>query len=137
MQTSLGGIEDNSRDLPVMQTYDRIQAAFPSEGSMELVVVKADDVTAPKVVSAIESLEDKAAKRPGLYEGSATLDVSKDQTVATLLFPTNGSGTDELSIKAMRHAASTSSSPPRSARWTESRPTPRERPPRPATSMTP
>ncbi|MET0513059.1 MAG: MMPL family transporter [Thermoleophilaceae bacterium] len=106
MQTSLGGIEDNSRDLPVMQTYDRIQAAFPSEGSMELVVVKADDVTAPKVVSAIESLEDKAAKHPGLYEGSATLDVSKDQTVATLLFPTNGSGTDEVSIKAsdtLRH----------------------------------
>ena len=100
MQTSLGGIEDTSRDIPVMKTYDRIQAAFPSEGSMEVVVVKADDVTAPKVVSAIESLEDKAAKRPGLYEGAATLDVSKDQTVATLVFPTDGNGTNELSVKA-------------------------------------
>jgi hypothetical protein len=39
METSLGGgTEDISRDLQVMQTYDRIQAAFPSEGSMEMVV---------------------------------------------------------------------------------------------------
>ncbi|HZN90608.1 MAG TPA: MMPL family transporter, partial [Thermoleophilaceae bacterium] len=48
MQTTLGGTEDYSRDLQVMQTYDRIEAAFPSEGSMEMVVVKADDVTDPQ-----------------------------------------------------------------------------------------
>ena len=47
METSPGGTDDFSRDMPVMQTYDRIQAAFPSEGSSEMVVVKADDVTAP------------------------------------------------------------------------------------------
>ena len=100
MQTSLGGIDETSRELPVMRTYDRIQAAFPSEGSMELVVVKADDVTAPKVVSAIESLEDKAAARPGLFEGQATVEVSKDQTVATVTLPTIGTGTDALANKA-------------------------------------
>ena len=41
METSLGGTDDNSRDIPAMQTYDRIQAAFPSEGSAEMVVIKA------------------------------------------------------------------------------------------------
>ena len=41
MQTSLGGTDDTSRDLKVMRTYDRVQAAFPSEGSAEMVVIKA------------------------------------------------------------------------------------------------
>jgi uncharacterized membrane protein YdfJ with MMPL/SSD domain len=100
METSLGGTEDVSRDLPVMQTYDRIEAAFPSEGSMEMVVVKADDVTSPAVVSAIDSLENKAQQRSGLFEGGATLDVSSDQTVATVALPTTGTGTDDLSNRA-------------------------------------
>ena len=100
METSLGGNEDISRDLPVMQTYDRIQAAFPSEGSMEMVAVKADDVTSPEVVSAIDSLESKAQQRPDLFEGEATLDVSSDQTVVTVALPIAGTGTDELSNRA-------------------------------------
>jgi RND superfamily putative drug exporter len=100
METSLGGNEDISRDLEVMQTYDRIQAAFPSEGSMEMVVVKADDVTSPEVVSAIDSLETQAQQRPGLFEGEATLEVSSDQTVATVALPTTGTGTDDLSNRA-------------------------------------
>jgi putative drug exporter of the RND superfamily len=101
MQTSLGGTEDFSRDLEVMQTYDRIQAAFPSEGSMEMVVVKADDVTSTEVVSAIDSLETKAQERSGLFEGEATVEVSSDQTVATVALPTTGNGTDELSNRAV------------------------------------
>ena len=98
MQTTLA--EENPRDLQVVQTYDRIQAAFPSEGSMEMVVVKADDVTSPAVVSAIDSLESQAQKRQDLFEGQATLEVSSDQTVATVALPTTGTGTDELSNRA-------------------------------------
>jgi uncharacterized membrane protein YdfJ with MMPL/SSD domain len=100
METSLGGTEDFSRDLQAMQTYDRIQAAFPSEGSMEMVVVKADDVTSPEVVSAIDSLETQAQQRSDLFEGEATLDVSSDQTVVTVALPITGTGTDDLSNRA-------------------------------------
>jgi uncharacterized membrane protein YdfJ with MMPL/SSD domain len=100
METSLGGTEDYSRDLEVMQSYDRIQAAFPSEGSMEVVVVKADDVTSPEVVSAIDSLETEAQQRSGLFEGEATIEVSSDQTVATVALPITGSGTDDLATRA-------------------------------------
>jgi uncharacterized membrane protein YdfJ with MMPL/SSD domain len=100
MQTTLGGTEDYPRDLRVVQTYDRIQAAFPSEGSMEMVVVKADDVTSPAVVSAIDSLETQAQQRSRLFEGQATLEVSSDQTVATVALPTTGTGTDDLSNRA-------------------------------------
>jgi uncharacterized membrane protein YdfJ with MMPL/SSD domain len=101
IQTSLGGTDDTSRDLPVMKTYDRIQAAFPSEGSSEVVVVKADDVTASPVVSAIGDIESKAQARSTLFEGDATVEVSSDQTVATVMLPTTGSGTDELSNRAV------------------------------------
>jgi uncharacterized membrane protein YdfJ with MMPL/SSD domain len=101
MQTSLGGTEDYPRDLEVMQTYDRIQAAFPSEGSSEMVVVHADDVTSPEVVSAIDSLETKAQQRSELFEGDATIEVSSDQTVATVALPTTGNGTDDLSNRAV------------------------------------
>jgi len=101
MQTSLGGTEDFSRDLQVMQTYDRIQAAFPSEGSAEMVVVKADDVTSTAVVSAIDSLESKAADRPGLFEGEASVEMSSDQTVALVTLPTTGTGTDDRSNRAV------------------------------------
>jgi uncharacterized membrane protein YdfJ with MMPL/SSD domain len=101
MQTSLGGIDETSRELEVMQTYDRIQAAFPSEGSMEMVVVKADDVTSSSVVSAINSLETHAQQRPGLFEGEATVEISSDHTVATVGLPTTGSGTDERSNQAV------------------------------------
>jgi RND superfamily putative drug exporter len=100
METSLGGTEDYSRDIPAMQTYDRIQSAFPSEGSAEMVVVKADDVTSPEVVSAIDSLETKALERSGLFEGGATVELSSDQTVAIVTLPITGSGTDERANRA-------------------------------------
>ena len=44
MQTSLEDTSNKS-DLTVEKTSDRVEAAFPSEGSAEMVVVKAKDVT--------------------------------------------------------------------------------------------
>ena len=66
-----------------------------------MVVVQADDVTSPAVVSAIDSLETKAAERSDLFEGQGTLEISSDQTVATVALPTTGNGTDELSNRAV------------------------------------
>ena len=101
METSLGGTDDTSRDLPVMQTYDRIQAAFPSEGSAEMVVIKADDATSSEVAPGIEALVSEAAARPALFEGKPSLELSADKSVATVTLPTTGTGTDDLSNKAV------------------------------------
>jgi uncharacterized membrane protein YdfJ with MMPL/SSD domain len=101
MQTSLESTDDNSRDLPAMQTYDRIQTAFPSEGSSEMVVIKANDATSPEVVSGIKALEAEAAARPALFEGQPSVELSSDKTVATVTLPTTGDGTDDLSNKAV------------------------------------
>src|SRR5215213_6791327 len=101
MQTSLGGTDDTSRDLEVMRTYDRVQAAFPSEGSAEVVVIKSDDATSHEVTSGIRALESGAAARPALFEGKPSLEYSSDKTVAIVTLPTTGTGTDDLSNKAV------------------------------------
>src|SRR5215207_2058720 len=101
MQTSLGGTDDTSRDLEVMRTYDRVQAAFPSEGSAEIVVIKADDATSHEVTSGIKALESGVAARPGLFEGKPSLEYSSDKTVAIVTLPTEGTGTDDLSNRAV------------------------------------
>jgi uncharacterized membrane protein YdfJ with MMPL/SSD domain len=100
MQTSLEDTSNKS-DLTVEKTYDRIEAAFPSEGSAEMVVVKANDVTSPKVESGIKALESQAAARPALFEGTPNVELSPDKTVAIVALPTTGEGTDDLSNKAV------------------------------------
>jgi uncharacterized membrane protein YdfJ with MMPL/SSD domain len=91
----------NKSDLKVEQTYDRIQAAFPSEGSAEMVVVKAKNATSPKVESGIKALESEATARPALFEGTPSVETSPDKTVAIVALPTTGEGTDALSNKAV------------------------------------
>ena len=100
MQTSLEDTSNKS-DLTVEKTYDRIEAAFPSEGSAEMVVVKANDVTSPKVESGIKALESEAAARPALFEGTPNVEVSPDKSAAIVALPTTGEGTDDLSNKAV------------------------------------
>ena len=101
IETSLGGTDSSSRELQVMQTYDRINEAFPSEGGSEIVVIKADDATSAKVVSGIERLQAETAARPALFEGKPSVELSSDKTVASVTVPTVGEGTDELSNKAV------------------------------------
>jgi uncharacterized membrane protein YdfJ with MMPL/SSD domain len=100
MQTSLQD-DSNKSDLKVEKTYDRIEAAFPSEGSAEMVVVKAKDVTSANVESGIKALESGAAARPALFEGTPNVELSPDRTVAIVTLPTTGEGTDDLSNKAV------------------------------------
>jgi uncharacterized membrane protein YdfJ with MMPL/SSD domain len=101
METTLGGTDDTSRELKVMRTYDRIQAAFPSEGSAAMVIVKADNATSPEVVNGIEKLEAETAARPALFEGKPSVELSSDETVASVTIPTVGEGTDKRSNEAV------------------------------------
>src|SRR5215211_155523 len=100
MQTSLEDTSNKS-DLSVEQTADRVEAAFPSEGSAEMVVVKATNVTSPNVESGIKALESEAGARPALFEGTPNVELSPDETVASVALPTTGEGTDDLSNKAV------------------------------------
>jgi uncharacterized membrane protein YdfJ with MMPL/SSD domain len=100
MKTELPGLDSLSRDLPVMQTYDRIQAAFPGKEIPADVVVEARDVTSPRVKAAIGELEHRALQSKHL-RGPVEVDVSRDHTVAQVAIPVAGDGTNGQSKAAL------------------------------------
>ena len=75
-------MEGMSRSEPIVQTLDRIDAAFPGELPAS-VVVKAKDVTAPEVKSTIKQLQDQAIATGELSEPTH-VEVNPDKTVAVV-----------------------------------------------------
>jgi RND superfamily putative drug exporter len=101
MQFKDAGYDGYSREsMPVMKTYDRIQAAFPGGAVPAQVVVEADDVTTPEVRAALQELHDQAIATGQLSEPSG-IDVSPDKTVAVMSLAVNGSGTDDASNRSV------------------------------------
>jgi RND superfamily putative drug exporter len=94
------GIQGLPRDLPVMQTYDRIQAAFPGGPQPAVVAVQADDVTAPAVQRGIADLRSEAVATGQLAE-PVSVTVNPDRTLAIVNIPMQGSGTDDASNTAL------------------------------------
>jgi RND superfamily putative drug exporter len=100
MKTEIGGTEQLSRDIPIVQTYDRIDAAFPGENIPAEIVVQADDVTSPAVRGAIDRLVSDSASTPGVL-GAPEVMVNEDSTVASITVPIAGTGSDDESKRAL------------------------------------
>jgi len=100
MKTANSGIEDLPRDLAIMQTYDRMQAAFPGGQIPAVVVVQADDVRSPEVANEITDLRD-AAVASKQFERPTSMTISKDGRVASIDLPIVGGGTDDTSNAAL------------------------------------
>ena len=90
------------QDKPVVQTFNRVQEAFPAETSSLSVVIKADDVTAPAVKDGLAKMDKAVAQHTDLLPSNEdVLDVSPDKTVGTLEIEIAGNGTDEESNRAL------------------------------------
>jgi RND superfamily putative drug exporter len=87
--------------MPIVQTYDRIQASFPGESIPAHVVVRADEVGSGAAAAAIERLRGEAERRPELFAGAGSVEVSPDGTVADVSIPVTGDGTDDGSHEAL------------------------------------
>jgi RND superfamily putative drug exporter len=94
------GFDGYSRSQPVIQTYDRLQAAFPGGAVPATTVIEADDVTAAPVQAAIEQLHDRALATGELSEPSH-VEISADKTVAVVALSVKGSGTDAASERSL------------------------------------
>ncbi len=94
------GFDGYSRSQPVIQTYDRVQAAFPGGAVPAMTVIKADDVTAAPVQAAIQELHDQAIASGQLSEPSS-VEISPDKTVAVVALAVKGSGTDAASERSL------------------------------------
>src|SRR5215217_3223413 len=101
MQFKESGTEGMSRSEPIIQTLDRVDAAFPGGSVPANVVVKAKDVTAPQVQSAIKALHDKAIATGELSEPSG-VEVNPAKTVAVVSLAVQGKGTDAASNESVR-----------------------------------
>ncbi|MGC9665065.1 MMPL family transporter [Planosporangium sp. 12N6] len=101
MQLRNEGIEDLPKSLPVMQTYERINATFPGGSDPAQVVVKADDVRSPRMQRALAELRTRALATGKMNE---PIDVrfNPDNTVAVVSVPLVGDGEDAASVEALR-----------------------------------
>ena len=94
MKTLNPGAAGLPHDLPIMQTYQRIQNEFPGGPMPAIVAVQASDVTTPRIQGAIKALQ-KTAKGP------TSVNLSPDHTVALVSIPLPGNGTDARSNAAL------------------------------------
>jgi RND superfamily putative drug exporter len=100
MKTADAGINEFPRSIAIVQTYDRIQAAFPGGPMPAVVAVEGRDVTAPTVQKAIARLRE-AAIATGVMADPITVQQSPNRRVALVSVPLAGTGTDEASSYAL------------------------------------
>jgi RND superfamily putative drug exporter len=105
IHTSLPGADDLPQNLPVIQTYNKIQGAFPGGPAPARIVVTADDVTSPAVVAAFEELRSEGLASGWLQE-PIQVDVNPSGTVAVVSAPLAGAGagdaTSDRALEALR-----------------------------------
>jgi uncharacterized membrane protein YdfJ with MMPL/SSD domain len=94
------GVETYPQSLPAIQTYNRIQQAFPGSEIPAEVVVQAADVNAPQVQEAIGQLTRRALASGQMHE-PITVEVNTAGTVANIAIPVDGKGTDAASEAAL------------------------------------
>jgi uncharacterized membrane protein YdfJ with MMPL/SSD domain len=94
------GVETYPQSLPSIQTYNRIQGAFPGSEIPAEVVIKAPSIAAPEVQQAISELERRALATGRMHE-PITVDVNDAGTVADIAIPVDGAGTDAASEAAL------------------------------------
>jgi uncharacterized membrane protein YdfJ with MMPL/SSD domain len=91
LHTELPGIASLPKELAVMQTYDRIQTAFPGGPLPAVVAVEAGDVTSSEVQGAIRDLRSRALAT-GLMQDPIQVQASSNGKVALVSVPLAGEG---------------------------------------------
>jgi RND superfamily putative drug exporter len=100
LHTQLPSFTDLPRSLPIVQTYDSIQRAFPGAQTPAKVVISADDVKAPPVQRAIHELESRALATGRMFEPIST-EVNSERTAETVSISLAGNGDDNASVSAL------------------------------------
>jgi uncharacterized membrane protein YdfJ with MMPL/SSD domain len=101
IHTADTGVDGLPRSLPIMQTYDRMQAAFPGEQFTAGIVVEGKNLDQSQIQAAAQQLR-QIARDSDQFQEPVTVDVSPDREVAVIDVPLAGSGTDDTSIDAVK-----------------------------------
>jgi RND superfamily putative drug exporter len=94
------GIETLPQDLSVVQTYNRIQAAFPGNQIPAEVVVERGDASDVELTIGVHNMREQVEKSESV-EPPVTVQFSSDHSVAVVDAPIVGDGTDDASYDAL------------------------------------
>ncbi len=94
------GIETLPQDLPVIQTYDRIQTAFPGNQIPADVVIERGDASNVELTIAVHNLRERV-EASDVVEPPVTVQFSSDRRVAVVSVPIVGDGTNDASYAAL------------------------------------
>jgi uncharacterized membrane protein YdfJ with MMPL/SSD domain len=94
MKLAQPGPETFPESLPAVQTYKKLQKAFPGGEVPAEVVIKADDVTTPQMQEAIGQLKWRALVYAGMRE-PITTDINDEHTIAVVSIPVPDKATDD------------------------------------------
>src|SRR3954462_15200596 len=100
MKIVTSGVEQLPQDIPIIVTYDKVKAVFPTKGVVADVVVEARDGRSGAVAAGITALRTEVNKSNAFLPGTEVI-YSKDGTVAQINVPTPGSGNDAASVHAL------------------------------------
>ena len=100
LKMAVPGIETLPQDLEVIQTYDRIQAAFPGNQIPAVVVIEQGDAADVELTIAVHNLRE-AVEANDLFEPPVTVEFSADHSVAMVDVPIVGDGTNDQSYAAL------------------------------------
>jgi RND superfamily putative drug exporter len=101
LHTTLLGPGDMPRNIPVVQAYAKIQRAFPGAQIPADVVLRAPDVDAPQLRSAVAELE-RLALVSGQAKPPFEAQVNASHTAEKIQVPLIGDGQDSTSMAALQ-----------------------------------
>jgi RND superfamily putative drug exporter len=100
MHTKLPSYTDLPKDMKIVRTFERIQAAFPGSQTPAVLVVRSDNVTGPKYQQAYDDFRRRALATGELLP-PFHVTVSPDKTTARVEFSIAGDGDNPASLKAL------------------------------------
>src|SRR6201996_9246764 len=92
LDTANAGVSGLPKDMPIVHTFDRIQAALPGGVEPAEVAISAADVKAPRGVHAVKQLRKEIRDDHANFGGGQSYRVSADGKVAELKVPLVGEG---------------------------------------------
>ncbi|MFI7518393.1 MMPL family transporter [Micromonospora globbae] len=104
MKLKFPGMEDLPRTTPAMQAYDRLTAAFPSNGTSHTVAVRAPAAEAERVRAALTDLAGRAGGDPlfaPVEAGGPKIRVSEDRRVSVLEVATPYASRDDRAVDSL------------------------------------
>ncbi len=101
IHTADTGVDGLPRTIPIMNTYDRMQAAFPGEQFSADIVLEGDNLDRGQIQAATQRLRE-IARDSDQFNEPVTVDASPDRKVAVIEVPLAGTGSDEVSLAALR-----------------------------------